>query len=209
MGWTFPGVYTRKFMIQDRTKDTYWHSDEAATTSRVGVCLKNCYRGNTFSGVLWTVWQVTTTEKGNEIESKRYIGCDILRYNRNDGWGYASMSEAQGPSYYSCPIAYLDMVPVADSPYANNWRKHVRARYAKRTKKIAKGFTYVASPGVTWKKQKVVTIRVISLRPMLGEVTLMDGTKVTTKFIRRCLGNEIVHLKMWDGTQPTGREKEA
>ena len=64
---------------------------------------------------LWTVWEVSSI-KGVE----RYIGCDLMAY---DMGGYKAMSESVHPRYYSCPLAFLDMVPVASQA----WRDKVYA----------------------------------------------------------------------------------
>ena len=41
------------------------------------------------------------------------------------------MCESMGPFYYSCPLGYLELVPVADE----QWRECVRSYHAKRRKK--------------------------------------------------------------------------
>ena len=79
-------------------------------------------------GVLWTVWEITSPDKTTE----RFIGCDILKYYSPDGWGYKDLCETMGVGYTSCPLAYLDMVPVPDSEYARKWRVSVREAHTKK-----------------------------------------------------------------------------
>jgi hypothetical protein len=40
---------------------------------------------------------------------------------------YKPMDESVGPAYYRCPVEWLDLVPVPNSPYAAGWREKVRA----------------------------------------------------------------------------------
>jgi hypothetical protein len=62
-----------------------------------------------------------------------YIGCDLLAPARKgEGWGYKDLCESMGPCYYTCPLSYLDMVPVANAA----WRDQVRAWHAARKRKV-------------------------------------------------------------------------
>jgi len=119
MGWLFTQHRTRKELIQHITRDLEYDS----ATHR---CLRHAAVGN----VLWTVWEVT--RPGGE--TRRYIGCDLMVYDRH-GWGYKDLSESMGPCYYSCPLAYLDLVPPANP----EWREQVRAWHAARKRKVALG----------------------------------------------------------------------
>lgn len=104
MGWY--GEYcTRKQKVADLIGDR--------PSSR---CIKHCYRGNAYRGVLWTVWQ------RGEDESSRWIGCDVLEY-RDGMWFNKPMEEGMGPYYWSCPMGYLAITPVASA----SWREGVRA----------------------------------------------------------------------------------
>jgi hypothetical protein len=120
MGWLFTQYQTRKELIQRRTRD----QDCDGVTYR---CLRHTAVGN----VLWTVWEVT--RPGDE--TRRYIGCDLMACDRGYGWGYKDLSESMGPCYYSCPPAYLDLVPPANP----EWRAQVRAWHAARNRKVAVG----------------------------------------------------------------------
>ena len=129
MGWLFRIGTTRKGLVEERTKG--WEREGVKST-----CVAHCYRGNACSGVLWTVWE----RIGPDREPERWIGCDLLQYRKNDGWGYKDMDESMGPYYYSCPLGYLDKVPVVTNP---GWRDCVRQYHvelaAKRQAKRLRG----------------------------------------------------------------------
>jgi hypothetical protein len=175
MGWTYPyDTPTRKDVIRDRI--------EGETGTWKGrpvkrICERHCYRGSVHRGVLWTVWRIKDAETDEVIDS--FIGCDLLHYSRSkdygSGWGYKDMCESSGPYYYSCPLSYLDMVPMPDSPYAPEWREKVRAYHAQRNKKLVVGQTYPATTGVKIGSRHVVEVTIKKLRPLLGAVKLEDG----------------------------------
>lgn len=121
MGWLFRIGITRKGLVEERT--AAWEREGVQTT-----CLAHCYRGNPYSGVLWTVWE----RVGPDHPTERWIGCDLLRYDRNDGWGYKDMDESVGPYYYSCPLGYLDKVPVVTN---SGWRDCVKSYHSERADK--------------------------------------------------------------------------
>ncbi|WP_240754701.1 hypothetical protein [Parasulfuritortus cantonensis] len=54
---------------------------------------------------------------------------------KKHGWGYKDLCESMGPYYYTCPLSYLDMVPVANA----DWRGQVRAWHAARNRKVDVG----------------------------------------------------------------------
>jgi hypothetical protein len=120
MGWLFTQHQTRRELILRRTRD----QDCDDVTYR---CLRHTAVGN----VLWTVWEVT--RPGDEV--RRYIGCDLMARDRGYGWGYKDLSESMGPCYYSCPLAYLDLVPPANP----EWREQVHAWHAARNRRVAVG----------------------------------------------------------------------
>ncbi|MFM0239727.1 hypothetical protein [Paraburkholderia phytofirmans] len=121
MGWLFGHGQTRAQLIARLTRD----EEHENSTRR---CLRHCLSGN----VLWTVWEV-----GREgTDPFRYIGCDLLAWDKGcSGWGYKDMCEEMQPLYYSCPLAYLDMVP----PAAPAWRELVHAWHAARSRTLAAG----------------------------------------------------------------------
>lgn len=178
MGWTFC-CSTRKELIQERTEG-WRHKGNGQKASE---CIAHCYRGNVHRGVLWTVW-VRYNQDGTERD--RFIGCDLLEYLRSQGpgyqWGYKDMCESMHPYYYSCPLKYLDMVPVA----CEKWREGVREYHAKRNRKLEVGKTYPAVKGVRIGSRQVMEITVRQLRPLFGSAKLEDGEIVPeVKFKRR------------------------
>ena len=96
-------------------------------------CIKHCYRGSAWKGTLWKVWDHKAIEKatGEVIASELWIGCDLCEYSKSDnGWGYKDMDESMGPSYYNCPLSYLDLTPVVNP----EWRESVRFYWGYRGK---------------------------------------------------------------------------
>lgn len=117
MGWLFCEP-TRAALIRMLTA----HEENE---QRERTCLKHCARGN----VLWTVWEISRKETG---EVARYIGCDLMQQYRGQ-WGYKDMEESMHPYYYTCPLSYLDMVPVANEEWREEVRKHHRFAYLVKT----------------------------------------------------------------------------
>ena len=112
MGWYF-GYSSRKDIVDELTAP--YENDKS-----VFKVLKHCLRGN----VLWTVNERTIKEIG---ETERWIGCTLLEVHGGE-WGYKPMEEAMHPFYYTCPLSYLDMAPVA----SDEWRAKVREYWKKR-----------------------------------------------------------------------------
>jgi hypothetical protein len=63
-------------------------------------------------------------------KTERYIGCDLLRKHPGHGWGYKDLTESMHPYYYTCPLSYLETVPVA----CEEWREQVREYHDKKRK---------------------------------------------------------------------------
>jgi hypothetical protein len=74
---------------------------------------------------LWVVWEHVSGDR-----NARFIGLYMLESERGFGWGYKEMSEAHGPSEYSCPLQFLEIVPMPQSPFAEAWRERVHAFHA-------------------------------------------------------------------------------
>lgn len=163
MGWLFCED-SKKALIARRTRDVTGEKHERR-------CVAHCYRGNNYSGILWTVWALYAD--GNETD--RYIGCDRLAYNKAAGWGqswgYKDMEEGMGPCYYSCPLSYLDMVPPEKFPNSTNadWRIKVRKYHEKRSRKLTKGRRYKVVPGCTLAGVDIHYIEVETLKPLRGK----------------------------------------
>lgn len=121
MGWLFGHGQTRAQLIARLTRD-----EEHDGSTRH--CLRHCLSGN----ILWTVWEIRRAG----VAPFRYIGCDLLAWDKGcSGWGYKDLCEEMQPFYYSCPLAYLDMVP----PAAPAWREQVRAWHAAHSRTLAAG----------------------------------------------------------------------
>ncbi|MBC8749268.1 hypothetical protein OKW42_008052 [Paraburkholderia sp. WC7.3d] len=121
MGRLFSHGQTRAQLIARLTRNEE-HDDCARR------CLRHCSSGN----VLWTVWEI---ERPGDTPL-RYIGCDLLAWDKGcAGWGYKDLCEEMEPFYYSCPLAYLEMVP----PASVAWREKVRAGHAARSRVLGPG----------------------------------------------------------------------
>ena len=79
------------------------------------------------------LWRVVEVRTEGEADARRYIALDLLRSQGNYGWGYKDLTESMGPYYYTCPVAYFDMV-LDPGGCATEWRQKVRERVA--TKKM-------------------------------------------------------------------------
>lgn len=74
--------------------------------------------------------------------TERWIGCDLMRHQKDYGWGYKDLDEICGPYYYSCPLKYLDLVPIETYGGNDEWRENVRQYHARiaqkrRSRKLA------------------------------------------------------------------------
>ena len=123
LGWLFREVITRKELIAERTES--WERQSGETTVQ-SECLASCFRGGSFAGVLWAVWERRFVKDGEEVEPRqRWITCDLIQYRRDSGWGYKNLDESMGPYYYSCPMCYLNMVPIDVYGGDAEWRAEV------------------------------------------------------------------------------------
>ena len=124
MGWLFTLGSTRRDLIAERAK--HWECTGENGMLINSTCLAHCYRGGRFSGVLWSVWERTFTRDGRIAQpTERWITCDLLRYQNGYGWGYKDMEESMHPYYYSCPLGYLEMVPLDQFGGNAEWRQGV------------------------------------------------------------------------------------
>jgi hypothetical protein len=133
MGWLFKHGYSRKDLLEERAKCWETTSGEMLVKS---VCLAHCYRGGVYSGILWSVWERTFTKDGQTVRpTERWITCDLLRYRKDFGWGYKDMEELMHPYYYSCPLGYLDLVPIDQYGGNAEWREGVQRYHALQAEK--------------------------------------------------------------------------
>jgi hypothetical protein len=152
MGWSYCQDWdTRKALIANLTRN---EENESAKYT----CLARAPRGN----VLWSVWEIL--RKVNNT-TERFIRCDLMQNGGADyGWGYKDMDESMHPYYYSCPLKFLDMVPVA----CQAWRDIVIKQAAKQSRKLEVGKTYALIPGCKAGGIPIEQITITSLRPLEG-----------------------------------------
>lgn len=152
MGWLFTEGQTRAELIASRTRTWTNHSVQA-------VCLTHAVRGN----VLWTVWEHRYSD-GRPAE--RFIGCDLLQCQRDYGWGYKDMEESMGLYYFTCPLSFLDLAPVADQA----WRDSVRAYHAKQQTRRALICSLKVGDRVTLHPNtaKIPEVVIERLKPLAG-----------------------------------------
>lgn len=173
MGWLFTRGLSRKDLIKERVQK-YEDANMVMTT------LAYCVRGN----CLWMVRESTSKNFGDSI---KFIELDLLGSNKSDGWGYKDMEEQMHPYYYSCPLAYLEMVPVA----CEKWREGVRAYHEKQNRKIEVGATY--------KVNGLMTIRIASVRPLRG----YTNTGKYCRFSKSILKEKIEEPIKWTPVERT------
>lgn len=109
-----------------------WYGDDCTRADKIKMltqssresckCVKHCYRGNSFRGVLWSVW---------EDSNGRFINCDVLEY-RHGQWMHKPICEEMHPYYYSCPLGYLQLAPAT----CKEWREQVVKYHAKRKRNV-------------------------------------------------------------------------
>lgn len=132
MGWTYPHNVNRQQLIAQRVDGWERDTGEMLVNS---TCLKHCYRGGVFSGVLWSVWERTFTKDDKEVQpTERWIQCDLLRCDRGE-WGYKEMEESMHPYFYSCPLGYLDLVPIDKFGGNEEWRELVIQHHRRQAEK--------------------------------------------------------------------------
>jgi hypothetical protein len=126
MGWFF-GYSNRKSLIAELIENQEQEKDGILWKQ---TCIKHCYRGCAWSGVLWSVFEDEKFQNGIQIHSDRWIRCDVLQYIKGD-WGYKPLCEEMGPCYYSVPLSYLEMTTVVNP----EWRQLVMENYQEKRNK--------------------------------------------------------------------------
>ena len=149
MGWLFTAGLSRSDLIRERTKS--WEYKGAS-----GRCLAHACVGN----VLWMVCEIRKPES----QVDRFIECDLMAPKRGYGWGYKDMTESMHPYYYSCPLAYLDMAPVA----CEEWRVEVRKYHARRNSIRERLRTFKIGDTVPLVGCSIPSVTLTSLRPLRG-----------------------------------------
>lgn len=190
MGWLFTNGQTRKTLIEQQTKNRDWkNKDGSEVTTRA---LKHCYKGGLRAGVLYIVWERTTTKPGEKPETMRFIEIDMLQYSNSGGirgWGYKDMDCCSGPYQTSCPVSYLELCPPHDDrQWCAGWHEKVREAAAKRTdaRKLANslkvGDVIELVPGYNFS-----TLTITSVKPLRA-----NGMKLPSKAIKRVIPKEPV-----------------
>lgn len=109
-----------------------WYGDNVTRKEKIRMltagnartkCIRHCYRGNAFKGVLWQVW-----EFNDKFHGDTFITCDILEY-RQGAWYNKPLDESMHPYYYSCPLAYLAMAKTENA----QWRESVIRYHTNKT----------------------------------------------------------------------------
>lgn len=126
MGWDFTQGASKADIIASLTKEESGDAQQWSNKEQKSLPLGYRYNRRTLEwsvrgNVLWTVEEVIRHK--NPDETTRFIGCYLLSKQRNYGYGYKAMCERAGPYYYSCPLKFLNMVPVA----CQEWRDKVIA----------------------------------------------------------------------------------
>ena len=122
MGWTTASHWRSYKHVMDYVTQP---SDYVANGVRIRhTCLAKCRRGS----VLWSVWRRTNAAPAAGVfETTHYIACHLIKsFGKEEGFGYKDMDESVHPYYYTCPLKYLDMAPVA----CQEWRDKVIAHHA-------------------------------------------------------------------------------
>lgn len=88
-----------------------------------------CSRRYLCGNVVWILWEPSEGWAGN-----KWIGCYLMG-KAGGRWGYKSMSEADGPFYYSCPMSFLDAAPVMDPEWREGVKRYWEDRKARQAAK--------------------------------------------------------------------------
>jgi len=120
MGWYYTLGATRKDIIAEIT------AEQSRPDGGHFKTIRKCTAGN----VLWALHE---SKVGDDTQT--WIGCYLLTNGGNhEGWGYKPMEEAMGPFYYTCPLIYLELAPVANQ----EWRDGVREYWDHRKQRAAR-----------------------------------------------------------------------
>ena len=127
---------------------------------------------------LWAVFK--------PAEGESYLTLFLLMKHGKD-WGYKPISESMGPCDTDCPLALLDLAPVADA----DWRARVRTA-AKRAKATFTAGDRVLVYGVEYEVTGTIK-RSFLIRKVLADGSLGGTFKSTAKKMR--LASEVAAEK--------------
>lgn len=154
MGWLY-GWNSRKELVTHLVDEPQSYKTLAHATTR-----------ENGQSILWAVHEFPMDSPSETYRGKKFIACYLMDSDKGMH-GYKDMEESMGPYFYSCPLAYLDMVPEVTN---QEWRDGVKARVEAETKR--KKFMKLVAVGnivqlpASYKPNK---FRVVSLMPLLGE----------------------------------------
>lgn len=164
MGWIFTPGSSKKQIIAEHTRN--WTNEHGKQRR----CLAHTIKGN----VLWSVWEYDTYST-----PERVIFCGLLRNGgKADGWGYKGMDEQMGPFYYTCPLKYLAMTPVA----CQDWRDKVLAYHAERKARRQAARRLKLGQHVNLIGSTIPFVTIVSLRPLHGAY-LGRTYRIPTKYL--------------------------
>jgi hypothetical protein len=124
MSWIFNNYPTRASVVVARTTAT--EQRQAGGIVMKSTCLASCCRGGPAFAVLWSVWERTAEFNGQPCgTTRRWINCDVLMAPRRFDWGYKALDESVELRYVSCPLSYLEMVPLWRFGGNAEWRDRV------------------------------------------------------------------------------------
>ncbi len=133
MGWYYQNGGSRRDLVVELTENRSQANELGVTVATT--CIAHCFRGGNFSGVLWTVWERTFTKDGSQSSpTERWIGCDLMRCDQGQ-WGFKPLDESMHPFAWSCPLGYLNQVPLEVYGGNKEWRDQVVAYHADRANK--------------------------------------------------------------------------
>lgn len=124
-----------------------------------------CVKGST----LWVIHEYVETV-GTVLAGKRVIACYLLGADQG-WWGYKDMTESDGPTDISCPIAYLAMVPDPGG-YATAWRERVKAHHEKLAQfnGMKVGTKVKLRAGLTIGGQPITEATIETVRPLRAKI---------------------------------------
>lgn len=124
MGW-FGSKGSRTDLIAELTRlQVSFHDGQRVEH----VTLQHCYRGNSYSGILWSVVEKCSVIDDLQLLTPKYrfIRCDLMQY-RGEMWWHKPMAEADHPFYFSCPKKYLRITEGSPAVLqCPTWREKVR-----------------------------------------------------------------------------------
>lgn len=106
MGWLY-GWDSRRELVEHLTKssDGWVKLDQASTE---------------YGRRLWVAWE---NPSGVKFLALYLISSD------NGRWGYKSISEDMGPTYYDCPLRLIEKMPPPTNEYSREWREKVQKHH--------------------------------------------------------------------------------